>query len=100
MTLIRSLFSTQRQIDRRIEKVIDYSATEHERLVSEIQEYEVTANVENAFRKLLENYENAVAGGRVSEIGVWVSGFYGSGKSSFTKYLGLALGGYRVGDVP
>ena len=25
------------------------------------------------------------------EIGVWVSGFYGSGKSSFTKYLGLAL---------
>ncbi len=26
-----------------------------------------------------------------NEIGVWVSGFYGSGKSSFTKYLGLAL---------
>ena len=25
------------------------------------------------------------------EIGVWVSGFYGSGKSSFSKYLGLAL---------
>ena len=24
-------------------------------------------------------------------MGVWVSGFYGSGKSSFTKYLGLAL---------
>ncbi|MGZ5463767.1 MAG: hypothetical protein ACXWLY_12555 [Thermoanaerobaculia bacterium] len=26
-----------------------------------------------------------------SEIGVWVSGFYGSGKSSLTKYLGFAL---------
>ena len=40
MNSIRSLFSTQRQIDRRIERVIDYAATEQERLVSEIQEYE------------------------------------------------------------
>ena len=29
--------------------------------------------------------------GGQNEVGVWVSGFYGSGKSSFTKYLGLAL---------
>ena len=29
--------------------------------------------------------------GQVDEIGVWVSGFYGSGKSSFTKYLAFAL---------
>ena len=29
--------------------------------------------------------------GGENEVGVWVSGFYGSGKSSFTKYLGLAL---------
>ena len=28
--------------------------------------------------------------GSSHEIGVWVSGFYGSGKSSLTKYLGLA----------
>ena len=27
----------------------------------------------------------------MTEIGIWVSGFYGSGKSSFTKYLGAAL---------
>jgi hypothetical protein len=29
--------------------------------------------------------------GGENEVGVWVSDFYGSGKSSFTKYLGLAL---------
>ncbi|CAG0947530.1 hypothetical protein ANRL1_04233 [Anaerolineae bacterium] len=93
MSQIRSLFSTRRAIDRRIEKVIDYSATAEDRLLAEIDEYEATENVESCFRKLLENYSAGVEGAQVSEIGVWVSGFYGSGKSSFTKYFGLALKG-------
>lgn len=98
MSQIRSLFSTRRAIDRRIEKVIDYSATAEDRLLAEIDEYEATENVENCFRKLLDNYRAGVEGTQVSEIGVWVSGFYGSGKSSFTKYFGLALKGeYKVG---
>ena len=29
--------------------------------------------------------------GESNEIGIWVSGFYGSGKSSFAKYLGYGL---------
>lgn len=35
--------------------------------------------------------ELAMESGIENEIGVWVSGFYGSGKSSFTKYLGFAF---------
>ena len=92
---IRSLFSTARRIDRRIEKVIDYYATDEERLVAEIEEYEVTKNVEECFRKFLDSYQDGVQNGRVTEIGVWVSGFYGSGQSSFTKYLGFALDSNR-----
>ncbi len=101
MSSIRTLFSTRRKIDRRIEKVIDYAALEDERLRAEVEEYEVTDNVEACFRKFLDNYQIGVEGGQVTEVGIWVSGFYGSGKSSFTKYLGLALDPERkVGDQP
>ncbi|MDY7076876.1 MAG: BREX system P-loop protein BrxC, partial [Chloroflexota bacterium] len=91
MKTIRELFSTRRKIDRRIEKVIDYYADDEERLASEIEEYEATDNVEACFRRFLETYQAGVQAGQVTEVGMWVAGFYGSGKSSFTKYLGFAL---------
>ncbi|MCC6190561.1 MAG: BREX system P-loop protein BrxC [Anaerolineales bacterium] len=100
MAAIRTLFSTRRRIDRRIEKVIDYAAREDERLLAEIEEYEATDNVEACFRKFLEHYRLGVTGGQVGDNAVWVSGFYGSGKSSFTKYLGLALEGKKAGTQP
>ena len=87
MDIIRALFSSRRPIDRTIEKVIDYYAQDEDRLATEIEEYEITDNVEAAFRKFLDVFSDAVRGGRVTEVGIWVSGFYGSGKSSFTKYL-------------
>lgn len=88
---IRQLFSPRRPIDRTIEKVIDYYAQEEDRLSREVSEYEVTDNIESCFRKFLDVFGEGVRGGQVTEIGIWVSGFYGSGKSSFTKYLGTAL---------
>lgn len=91
MTSIRDIFSTRRPIDRRIEKVIDYYADTEDRLAAEIEEYEATDNLEACFRKFLETYQAGVQSGQVTEIGIWVAGFYGSGKSSFTKYLGFAL---------
>jgi hypothetical protein len=96
METIRELFSTRRPIDRRIEKVIDYYADDEDRLASEIEEYEATENVEACFRKFLETYQAGVQAGQVTEVGMWVAGFYGSGKSSFTKYLGFALDPERM----
>jgi hypothetical protein len=86
---IRQVF--RRPIDRTIEKVIDYYAQEEDRLAREIEEYQVTENIESCFRKFLDAFGEGVRGGQVTEVGIWVSGFYGSGKSSFTKYLGAAL---------
>jgi hypothetical protein len=89
--LIRSLFDSSKDISRTIEKVITYGASQERRLKAEISEYVVTESIEEQFRKLLERMQLAMEAGGGHEVGVWVSGFYGSGKSSFTKYLGLAL---------
>jgi hypothetical protein len=88
---IRDLFDSQRNIERRIEKVISYGAAQEERLKAEISEYVVTDKIESQLEKLLTDMQVAMDSGGQNEVGVWVSGFYGSGKSSFTKYLALAL---------
>jgi hypothetical protein len=98
MTAIRTLFDPSRDINRSIEKVITYQASQEDRLRAEITEYIVTDRIEEQLECLLENMQAAMDSGGGHEIGVWVSGFYGSGKSSFTKYLGLAFDGHYVID--
>lgn len=98
MVEIRELFDPSKDIFRTIEKVITYGAAQEERLKAEISEYVVTENIEEQFRKLLDRMQLAMEAGGENEVGVWVSGFYGSGKSSFTKYLGLAFDNQRTID--
>lgn len=95
---IRELFDPSKDIFRTIEKVITYGAAQEERLKAEISEYVVTESIEEQFLKLLDRMQLAMEAGGENEVGVWVSGFYGSGKSSFTKYLGLAFDSQRTID--
>jgi len=88
---IKSLFDPAKDIYRTIEKVITYGASQEARLKAEITEYIVTDSIEEQLERLLTRMQAAMDVGGENEVGVWVSGFYGSGKSSFTKYLGLAL---------
>lgn len=95
---IESLFNDDRRIDRPIESVITYGRASDDALRSEISEYYVTKNIDTSLNLLLAAIQRAQQGGG-GEIGIWVAGFYGSGKSSFSKYLGLALDGERkLGD--
>ena len=94
MAIIRSLFDSKRALNRPIEKVITYQAASEAQLKAEVSEYEVTKHIEESFDYLLKLMQAALQGG-LHEVGVWVSGFYGSGKSSFTKYLGFAYGANR-----
>ncbi|WP_019611713.1 BREX system P-loop protein BrxC [Thioalkalivibrio sp. AKL7] len=88
---IKQLFDPSRDIYRSIEKVIAYGVSQEERLGKEISEYVVTDAIDDQFNQLLTKMQAAMEAGGEHEVGVWVSGFYGSGKSSFTKYLGLAF---------
>lgn len=91
MEKLRELFDPSKPIERRIEKVITYDTTDVDLLRQEIQEYVVTDSIEQNLERLLDLLDEGMGGGDSREVGVWVSGFYGSGKSSFTKYLGFAL---------
>lgn len=93
---ISSLFDSKNDIYRTIEKVITYGVSQESRLKAEISEYVVTESIEEQFRRLLDRMQLAMDSGGENEVGVWVSGFYGSGKSSFTKYLGLAFDNQRT----
>ncbi len=91
MTPIKTLFDASKGLDRRIEKVITFGTNAEENLKAEISEYIVTDHLRESLHELLEKMQSAMENPIASEIGVWVSGFYGSGKSSLTKYIGMAL---------
>ena len=91
MTTIRNLFDQTRPIDRQITSVINYAGATEDQLDAEIREYEVTDSLARHYERLLSNLDQGFNAGAGYEVGVWVSGFYGSGKSSFTKYLGFAF---------
>lgn len=90
MTQIKETFDKSKDIFRTIEKVITFDNQESTDLKREVSEYVVTDKLRNNFQKLLDAL-HAGMDADSHEVGIWVSGFYGSGKSSFSKNFGLAL---------
>jgi hypothetical protein len=85
---IRTLFDNK--IDRRIEEVIKVDQTDDEILREEIKEYVVTDAILSHYTRIFEAYRETP--NKPNEgIAIWVSGFFGSGKSSFAKMLGLSI---------
>jgi hypothetical protein len=85
---IKTLFD--KKIDRRIEEVIKVDQTNEEVLRDELDEYVTTATLGRYYVEIFERY--AETPNKPHEgIAIWVSGFFGSGKSSFAKMLGLSI---------
>lgn len=85
---IKTLFAND--IHRRIEEVIKVDQTDEEVIYDEINEYVVTDAIRTHYATIFEAYRDTP--NRPHEgIAIWVSGFFGSGKSSFAKMLGLSV---------
>lgn len=92
--LLRDMF--ERKIDRDIKGVIKVGQSDEENIYQELNEYVVTKELGKHFRDFFENYQkgisgNAETGGHTDKMGVWISGFFGSGKSHFLKILSYLL---------
>ena len=79
-----------REVDRTIEEVIKVDQDDAAIIRTEIEEYVVTDSILEHYLRILERFDQTPANPHEG-IGIWVSGFFGSGKSSFAKILGLAL---------
>lgn len=72
-------------IDRPIDPVVKAGSEEH--LANELEEYVITPEVEGHLLRFFDEYNDADATGN----GVWLSGFFGSGKSHMLKILAVLL---------
>ena len=80
----------EKPIDRNINGVIKVGQKDEEIIYQELDEYVVTKQLLKHFREFFENYSNSINNPN-GEIGVWISGFFGSGKSHFLKILSYIL---------
>ena len=79
---LKTIFA--KPIDRTIEGVI--KADDESSLRNEIDEYVLTNEIERRLEGFLESYNNYEGAN-----GVWISGFFGCGKSHLLKMLSLLL---------
>ncbi len=79
-----------RDLTKQIEEVIQVNQTDEHSVYSEIEEYVATDRIKDHYRELFGAMAEAPAE-PTEGVGIWISGFFGSGKSSFAKNLGYAL---------
>jgi len=87
----------EKDIDREIQGVIK---VDDESYVSqELEEYVVTEELLKHFNSFFDAY-NASLNGNTEKMGVWISGFFGSGKSHFLKIISYLLENKIVNGKP
>ncbi len=77
-------------IDRQINGVIKVAQDDETSIKQELEEYIITKELRRHFDTFLSNYEKSL-NEPTDRIGVWISGFFGSGKSHFLKMLSYLL---------
>ena len=89
----------KRDLSQKIEEVIQLDQADEHAVYDEITEYVATDSIKRQYNDLLEAI-NLSRTQPTSGVGVWISGFFGSGKSSFAKNLGYVLANPEVLGQP
>ena len=82
---LRALY--HKLIDRKINPAVVVSENDKETVETEIREYIFTPELIENLYKIIDT----VANKKVGKTGIWISGYYGSGKSHFIKYVHFCL---------
>ena len=93
---IKTLFANN--IERRIEEVIKVDQTDEDVIRDEINEYVVTNAICSHYTRIFDIYRETPNKPHEG-IAIWVSGFFGSGKSSFAKMVGLTIANREIAGV-
>ncbi len=93
---IKDLF--QKNIYRPIQGVIKIGQDEEATICEELDEYVVTHELHRHFDRFFDAYRKGTQA-RTDKIGVWISGFFGSGKSHFLKILSYLLSNRTYGGL-
>lgn len=84
MTKIKDILSIK--LEDEISSVIDLNAQKEEDVKEELDSFILTESLAKHLSEFCDTFESGV-----KQSGIWISGFYGSGKSYFAKMLGLLL---------
>ena len=85
-------------IERKINGVIKVEQNTESEILQEVNEYVVTVELKKHFVSFFNAYNKAFSNPD-GDIGVWISGFFGSGKSHFLKMLSYLLSSKTVSGV-
>jgi len=97
---LKNFFS--KDIFRHIEGVI--KADDREYIAEEVREYVITNEIQKKINTFFEVYSSSIGNPNFRDVGVWISGFFGSGKSHLLKILSFILNnemleGFPIGDA-
>lgn len=95
--LIQKMFAED--INRPINGVIKVDQDSAEVIEQEVREYVITKELKKHFISFFDYYSDSFDT-PTHDIGVWISGFFGSGKSHFLKMLSYILENREVNGVP
>lgn len=89
-----------KELDRPINGVVKADQADDATVYQELDEYVVTNELEKHFRSFFESYSTDLSDPSIANrVGVWISGFFGSGKSHFLKTLSYLLANIETHDA-